>query len=107
MARASLKSREEILGFDDAATLDDMLAAVLQLQGKDVQAEEMSQRALMETEKVLGVDHPLTLTSVSNLALVLQDKAPISKWSWHCLDLRPRPKTNKQQLGSHHLYRND
>lgn len=34
----------------------------------------MNQRALAGSEKVLGMDHPSTLTSVSNLALVLQDQ---------------------------------
>ena len=34
----------------------------------------MSQRALEGQEKVFGVEHPSTLTSVSNLALVLQDQ---------------------------------
>ena len=72
MARASLRARQEILGADDAVTLDSigMVALVLRYQGKYEQAEEMNRRALAGREKVLGVDHPDTLTSVSNLALV-------------------------------------
>ncbi|KAH8671817.1 TPR domain protein [Tricladium varicosporioides] len=37
-------------------------------------AEDMDRRALEGREKALGEDHPDTLTSVSNLALVLQDQ---------------------------------
>ncbi|KAH8724011.1 hypothetical protein GQ44DRAFT_596102, partial [Phaeosphaeriaceae sp. PMI808] len=37
-------------------------------------AEKLNQRALEGKEKELGVHHPDTLTSVSNLALVLQDQ---------------------------------
>jgi hypothetical protein len=43
-------------------------------QGKYEAAEEMHRRALTGCEKVLGVEHPETLTSISNLALVLQDQ---------------------------------
>jgi tetratricopeptide (TPR) repeat protein len=45
---------------------------VLQDQGKYEAAEAMNRRALEGSEKVLGKDHPSTLTSVSNLASVLQ-----------------------------------
>jgi hypothetical protein len=41
-------------------------------QGKYEAAEEMNRRALAGYEKVLGVEHPSTLTSVSSLASVLQ-----------------------------------
>jgi Tetratricopeptide repeat len=34
----------------------------------------MNRRVLAGSEKVLGVEHPITLTSVSNLVLVLQDQ---------------------------------
>jgi hypothetical protein len=37
-------------------------------------AEEMNRRALIGREKVLGVEHPYTLISVSNLASILQDQ---------------------------------
>jgi tetratricopeptide (TPR) repeat protein len=36
--------------------------------------EEMLRRALKGTEKVLGVDHPETLTALTNLALMLRDQ---------------------------------
>jgi tetratricopeptide (TPR) repeat protein len=47
------------------------LAAVLQYQGKYEEAEVMNRRALAVREKVLGVDHPNTLTSVYCLAYIL------------------------------------
>lgn len=47
------------------------LAEVLRFQGKYEAAEEMSRRALAGYEKVLGVEHPSTLTSVNNLVLAL------------------------------------
>ncbi|GKT66818.1 TPR domain protein [Colletotrichum tofieldiae] len=40
--------------------------------GKHEEAEQLSRRALEASEKVLGKEHPTTLTSVSNLALVLR-----------------------------------
>jgi hypothetical protein len=47
------------------------LTSVLEYQGKYKAAEEMNRRAPAGYEKVLGVEHPETLTSVSNLAAVL------------------------------------
>ncbi|WAO96035.1 NACHT domain-containing protein [Fusarium falciforme] len=43
-------------------------------RGKHEEAEPMNRRALEVREKVLGREHPDTLTSVSDLALVLQDQ---------------------------------
>ena len=39
--------------------------------GKYEEAEQMYQQALELREKVLGQEHPLTLASINNLALVL------------------------------------
>jgi hypothetical protein len=47
------------------------LASVLQYQGKYETAEEMNRRALEGHEKVLGVEHPFTFTSVYCLAYLL------------------------------------
>ncbi|OCL04340.1 hypothetical protein AOQ84DRAFT_277133, partial [Glonium stellatum] len=47
------------------------LALVLESQGKYEAAEEMHRRALNGYKKVLGKEHPGTLTSVNNLASVL------------------------------------
>jgi hypothetical protein len=70
MVGASLEARREVLGVDDAATLNctNMLAVVLQYQGKYEEAEEMNRRALAGCEKALGMDHPSSLTSVNKLA---------------------------------------
>jgi hypothetical protein len=46
------------------------LATVLRDQGKYVQAEEMHRQALRLSETVLGKEHPFTLTSMGNLAMV-------------------------------------
>ena len=50
-----------------------LLASVLQDQGKYEAAEKLHRRDLEGSEKVLRVEHPKILTSVSNLALVLQN----------------------------------
>jgi Flp pilus assembly protein TadD len=50
------------------------LALVLRGQGKYEAAEEVHQQALEPTEKVLGPEHPSTLTSMDNLALVLDSQ---------------------------------
>ena len=67
------KINREQLGEYATTTLDSLslLALVLRYQGKYEAAEEMNRRALEGYKKVLGVEHPSTLTSVSNLALVL------------------------------------
>ncbi|KAF8536533.1 hypothetical protein BDD12DRAFT_781369 [Trichophaea hybrida] len=51
-----------------------MAASVLADKGKYEQAEQMNRRALEGREKVLGPDHPDTMTSVNNLAQVLQSQ---------------------------------
>ncbi|KAH0555739.1 hypothetical protein GP486_006316 [Trichoglossum hirsutum] len=56
------------------ATLLDDAAWYLYLQGKYEAAEDMGRRALFEKGEALGKDHPLTLTSVNNLALVLRER---------------------------------
>ena len=79
LAEAALKVRTEFLGHINLATLDSlvMLALVLRGQGKYEAAEEMNRRALDGHEKVLGRDHPDTLTSVSNLASVLGEPGQV------------------------------
>lgn len=47
---------------------------MLSRQGKYEPAEEMHRQALGLSETVLGQEHPSTLTSMNNLALVLNDK---------------------------------
>lgn len=48
------------------------LASLLQRQGKFIEAEAMSRRALEGQEKTLRPEHPDTLKSVSNLVLLSQ-----------------------------------
>ncbi|CAG8882505.1 unnamed protein product, partial [Penicillium egyptiacum] len=43
------------------------LGLVLESQGKYEEAEAIHRRTLQDREKVLGPEHPDTLTSVSNL----------------------------------------
>jgi len=57
------------------------LEGVVWYQGKCSEAEALNRRGLEGREKELGVQHPDTLTSVSNLADVLQDQAH-SVWSY-------------------------
>jgi hypothetical protein len=47
---------------------------VVRDQGKYVAAEATNRRELETNEKALGPEHPFTLTSISKLALVLQDQ---------------------------------
>ncbi|UPX15250.1 uncharacterized protein EKO05_0005705 [Ascochyta rabiei] len=50
----------------------DILAGVLSSQERYNEAEELHQQALRGFREELGLLHPSTLTSISNLALVLQ-----------------------------------
>jgi tetratricopeptide (TPR) repeat protein len=50
------------------------LAGVLRRQGKYKEAEEMNRQMLELSEKVLGEDHPATLTSTYCLAYLLQNE---------------------------------
>ncbi|CUS13669.1 unnamed protein product, partial [Tuber aestivum] len=60
----------------DPGVLDSIacLSVALQSQGKYGESETMNRRALEGYEKVLGLGHPDTLTSVNNLAQVLGDQ---------------------------------
>ncbi|GAM43552.1 hypothetical protein TCE0_051r18458 [Talaromyces pinophilus] len=60
---------QDLLDFHDA--LAPLLGLVLNSQRKYNEAEAMYRRALEECEKVLGREHPNTLTSVDNLCDVL------------------------------------
>ncbi|KAJ5946981.1 hypothetical protein N7454_003820 [Penicillium verhagenii] len=70
MAIMSRKRRMEILGAEDQHTLDstEILAVAYQLGGQWEEAEQLEIQ-VMETRKAkLGVDHPDTLTIMTNLA---------------------------------------
>ncbi|TQS31334.1 hypothetical protein Golomagni_08387 [Golovinomyces magnicellulatus] len=53
------------------------LASVLSAQGKNGEAEKMNRQTLEAKTKMLGAEHPSTLTSMSNLALTLQSDLSI------------------------------
>ncbi|KAH6989834.1 putative kinesin [Ilyonectria destructans] len=91
MNRRALDTSEKVLGRQHPDTLASInnLALVLRYQGKYEEAEQINRRALDArekykeaeqikrraldaSEKVLGREHPSTLTSISNLALVLR-----------------------------------
>lgn len=59
------------------------LVLVLQYQGKYEAAEEMNRRALEGREKVLGKEHPSSLTSVYCVALLFYEQQQYTT----CLDL--------------------
>ncbi|ETS73709.1 hypothetical protein PFICI_14655 [Pestalotiopsis fici W106-1] len=87
MLRKAVEIREKILGGDRSDALEapskhhldmlisvDLLAIVLEKQGKYEEAEQLHQQALNGREKALGKDHPDTLRSASNLALVFEEQ---------------------------------
>ena len=51
------------------------LAVLYQAQGRYGEAEPLYKRALEACERVLGPEHPHTLLSVSNLALLYFEQA--------------------------------
>ncbi|MCJ1271298.1 hypothetical protein MMC22_011198 [Lobaria immixta] len=86
MAQRSLDLREKVLGKKNLQTLSSLssLAIMLSYQGKDEEAGKLHRRALSDYEKmlgkkhaetlkskILGEEHPNTLGSIDNLALVL------------------------------------
>jgi hypothetical protein len=62
-----------VLGLKHLDTLTSMnnLAGVLNRQGKYKEAEAMHRQTLAKSEKMLRPKDPFRLTSISNLALVL------------------------------------
>ena len=54
-------------------------ARICKLYGRLSEAEPLYRRALKGSEKVLGPNHPETLTSMNNLALLLQDQGKLSE----------------------------
>jgi tetratricopeptide (TPR) repeat protein len=101
MYRRALAGREKVLGPEHPYTLTsvDNLALLLKnsIVWKDLdvlerqklydEIEQMHRRALAGREKVLGPEHPYTLTSVNNLALLLQNTIV-----WKDLDVLERQK---------------
>lgn len=73
MAQVSLDDGRAVLDRDDSRIWDSMsiLARALSEQGRFEQAEEWHREALGGYEKMLGVDHYLTIVGTGNLARVL------------------------------------
>ena len=59
---------------------------MLERQGKYEEAEAMHRQALRGYEKVLGPEHPDTLTSVNNVGLVLERQGKY-KEAWGIMQL--------------------
>jgi tetratricopeptide (TPR) repeat protein len=76
IAVISMEVRSEVLGEDNAETLDSMgmVGLARQLEGKYEEAEAMHRQTLARYEKVLGREHPNTLGSMNNLAGVLNSQ---------------------------------
>jgi hypothetical protein len=71
--KTPLRPKNELGGSDTHAFKNlSLLALVLRDQGRHLEAGEMNRQALEGREKLLGLDHPDTLTSINNLAGVLQ-----------------------------------
>jgi Tetratricopeptide repeat len=104
MARVWLAVREEALNQYDAATLDSpsILGDVLRYRGKYEEAEEMHPRAVAGYEKVLGVDHPDTLTSA--MRILVFDSDHVLSHRWICgleivdVVIPPRPSASVQSI---------
>jgi len=60
-----------------AQTLNN-LAVLRQVQGEHAAARPLHERALAINEKVLGPEHPDTVTSLNNLALLLQAQGDLA-----------------------------
>jgi len=50
------------------------LAIILSLQRTHREATDMGRRGLERREKILGPEHPMTLSSMSSLVVVLQEQ---------------------------------
>jgi hypothetical protein len=73
LIKKSVAEQGKISRSDDISVFrnQSIYALVLSYEGKYEESEALNRRALAGYEKALGVDHPSTLTSVSNLAYLL------------------------------------
>jgi hypothetical protein len=71
----------------------------LDKQGRYSEAEKMHMQTLATKEKVLGVEHPDTLTPMKNLALVLSRQG---KYSIHARDAKITPFTSAFVVHTQH-----
>ncbi|CUS15720.1 unnamed protein product, partial [Tuber aestivum] len=84
---------------------------MLQYKGKHGESEAVHRRVLEGSEKILGPDHPDTLTSVNNLATVLKTQGKYDEsevMHRHALEGREKilgPDHPKTQLSANNLAR--
>ncbi|KAG1671285.1 hypothetical protein FOA52_010856 [Chlamydomonas sp. UWO 241] len=90
--RRALAGRKQVLGAEHPDTLisennlamllqdqGSHLAALLKTQGDLGEAEALARQELAGCEKVLGAEHPDTLTSVDSLAMLLKDQGKLDE----------------------------
>jgi tetratricopeptide (TPR) repeat protein len=101
IAVISMEVRSEVLGEDNAETLDSMgmVGLARELGGKYEEAEAINWQTLARKEKVLGHEHPDTLTSMNNLALVLNRQG---KYEEAEVMNRQELECTKKVLGAEH-----
>ncbi|CAN9424569.1 unnamed protein product [Alternaria alternata] len=103
IAAKAVAAREEVLGRGNQLTLNsvELLAIVLQAQGKYEEAETLHRRVVEWRRRELGEGHPNTLTSMNNLAQVLLDQGRYNEAeTLHRRALEGREKA----LGRNHLW---
>lgn len=74
LARKALQLCESFLPKDDGLTLNtkEILAGVLRFQSRFDEAEMIQRQVVVEWQLSLGMEHPTTLDSMQNLALILE-----------------------------------
>ena len=80
---------------DEALGLAFKLAHLYLEQGKYDEAKAMYERVLASKERTLGADHPDTLATVNNLALVLSDQGKLDEASRRCTSGRSRARSGR------------
>ncbi|OAL07735.1 TPR-like protein [Phaeosphaeriaceae sp. SRC1lsM3a] len=102
MAVMSLKVMMEVLGEENAETIDsmEMVGLVKTLRGEYKEAEAMHKQELLLRERVLGQEHPDTLSCIGNLGLILNKQG---KYEEAEAVLRQRLALEEKVLGHEHL----
>jgi eukaryotic-like serine/threonine-protein kinase len=76
LAKRALDARLNLLGPDDAMTLESMsqLGWILDREGHFDEAEKLSRQALLSERRILGAEDHLTLETMDHLAVILEDQ---------------------------------
>ena len=74
LAKHALDARMNLLGPNDAKTLESMnqLGRVLDHEGREAEAEKLVREALAGERRLVGSDDPLTIDTMSSLAWIVQ-----------------------------------